>query len=290
MSTFPSHLSADLSTLLGVAVDLTQDRPQLRMQSRRVGGGDINDAYRVDTPIGPVFVKTHKRPPSPARPNQPTFFEAERRGLALLSPLPVPRVLGATADMLALEWLDAAPETQAHALSAGRALATLHQTHGRAFGLDHDNFMGTLVQDNRPAATHDFAAFFRERRLAPFLPHLPYSTRNQIEHLRLEFPPCPPTLIHGDLWAGNLMYTTRGPIFIDPAVSYGHPEQDLAMTRLFGGFSTAFYDGYRELSGLRFDDDLDRRLEVLTLYPLLVHVALFGGSYLSRVDQILRHC
>jgi len=281
MNALPPDLIADLSTLLGVAIDHTP--------ARRVGGGDINDAYRLDTPSGPIFVKTHSHPPTPARPGQPLFFDAERRGLTLLSPLPVPRVLGATAAMLALEWLDAAPETRVDAIAAGRALATLHQTHGPAFGLDHDNFMGALVQDNRPAATPDFATFFYERRLAPFLPILPPSTRLRLERLPLDFPPCPPTLVHGDLWAGNLMYTTRGPVFIDPAVAYGHPEQDLAMTRLFGGFSPAFYDGYREVSGLRFDDDLDRRLEVLTLYPLLVHVALFGGSYLGRVDQILRH-
>ncbi len=280
MSVLPPHLATTLSTLLGVTVDASR--------AHRVGGGDINDAYRLDTPSGPVFLKTHNHPPTPARPGQPLFFEAERLGLQRLSALPVPRVLGATPSMLALEWLDPAPETHAAALAAGRALATLHQSHGHAFGLDHDNFMGAVVQDNRTASTNDFATFFRERRLAPFLHLVPPATRLRLERLDLEFPPCPPTLIHGDLWAGNLMYTTRGPVFIDPAVCYGHPEQDLAMTQLFGGFSTAFYDGYREVSGLRFDHDLDRRLEVLTLFPLLVHVALFGGSYLGRVDQILR--
>ena len=280
MSALPPHLTASLSTLLGVTVDPTR--------ARRVGGGDINDAYCVDTPSGRVFIKTHAHPPTPSRATQPPFFEAERRGLALLSPLPVPRVLGATEHLLALEWLDAIPETHTSALAAGRALAKLHTNHGPAFGLDHDNFMGALVQDNRPASASDFATFFRERRLAPFLPILPGSTRRRLELLRLDFPKGPPTLIHGDLWAGNLMQTTVGPVFIDPAVSYGHPEQDLAMTRLFGGFSPAFYDGYREVSGWHFDRDLDRRLEVLTLYPLLVHVSLFGGSYLARVDQLLQ--
>lgn len=162
--------------------------------------------------------------------------------------------------------------------------------------------MGAIPQDNGPLEPTDapgrditsFAVFFRERRLMPLVARARLGSRvaARLERLPLEdlLSPTTPRLVHGDLWAGNLHYCIAGPRFLDPAVAYGHPEQDLAMTRLFGGFSEAFYEGYRELSpsgASPFDRGLAERLDVLTLYPLLVHVALFGGGYLRQVEAIL---
>lgn len=280
----PERLAASLSAALGCEID--PDR------ASRVAGGDINEAWRVDTPRGRLFVKTHARPPAPTRAGEPSFFAAEARGLEALKPTPVPEVLAVLDDALVLEWLEDAPETVESSTAAGRALAALHQRPGPRFGLDFDNFMGAIPQDNRPASRPDFATFFLERRLLPFVDLLPSSTARRLERLPLSelLSDTTPRLVHGDLWAGNLMHTTLGPRFIDPAPCFGHPEQDLAMTRLFGGFSPAFYDAYREVRPEPFDATLDQRLEVLTLYPLLIHVALFGGGYLRRVEQILeRH-
>jgi fructosamine-3-kinase len=254
----------------------------------RVAGGSINEAFRVTTAAGPIFVKHHRRPPSGRGPG---FFEAEAQGLALLSgALPVPRVLAVMDQALALSGLTPASGSASSDATAGRALAGLHAITGERFGLDHDNYMGAVPQDNRSASGTSFVAFFRERRLEPLAHHLPAESRRRLEALPLERllgEPVAPALIHGDLWGGNLLHTIAGPHFIDPAACYGHPEQDLAMTQLFGGFSEAFYAAYREASGTPFDRALDERLEVLTLWPLLVHVALFGGGYVRQVASIL---
>ena len=96
-----------------------------------------------------------------------------------------------------------------------------------------------------------------------------------------------PALLHGDLWSGNLIVDDKGqPCLIDPAVHFGHREADLAMTRLFGGFQEKFYDAYQEAFPL--GPDFEERVELFNLYPLMVHVNLFGGSYIHSVDNVLR--
>jgi len=100
-------------------------------------------------------------------------------------------------------------------------------------------------------------------------------------------PPTVPSLIHGDLWSGNLMTGNMGePVVIDPAVYFGNREMDLAMTRLFGGFDTKFYDSYEEI--LPLPPGFEERQDICNLYPLLVHVNLFAGGYIQQVESILR--
>jgi len=285
----PRSLSTRLAAILG--------RPLGAVTP--VSGGSINQSFRVDTATGPVFVKHHAHAPRAAceAAGGLGFFAAEADGLARLgAAVRVPVVIAVLGDALVLEWLAPTPRTAALEASAGRALAALHTRHGERFGLAVDNFMGAVPQDNRAATSATFATFFRERRLDPLAHYLPTALRHRLDALpldRLLTEPTAPCLIHGDLWSGNLHYGlaagTPTPVFIDPAVSYGHPEQDLALTRLFGGFSDAFYAAYREQSGLTFDRALALRLEVLKLYPLLIHVALFGGGYTHDVAAILEH-
>ena len=248
---------------------------------RTVAGGSINQAFRAETADGPVFVKHLPRAP-------PGFFAAEADGLVRLAPhVKTPRVIAVLDEGLVLEWLDSAPTGRSCVMAAaGQALARLHEVRGERFGLERDNFMGAVPQDNRAASDATFATFFRERRIAPLLSHLPRELGMRLEAMRWVLDESPPTLIHGDLWSGNVLMGAE-PVFIDPAVCFGHPEQDLAMTRLFGGFGDAFYDAYREASGCVFDRDFEDRIAQLTLYPLLVHVALFGGSYVADVRRIV---
>ncbi len=260
---------------------------------RNVAGGSINQAFRAETADGPVFVKHLPRAP-------PGFFAAEADGLVRLAPhVKTPRVIAVLDEGLVLEWLDSAPTGRSGVLRAqaelgrghqmacaGRALARLHEVRGERFGLERDNFMGAVPQDNRAASDATFGTFFRERRIAPLLSHLPRELGIRLEAMRWVLDESQPTLIHGDLWSGNVLMGAE-PVFIDPAVCFGHPEQDLAMTRLFGGFGDAFYDAYREASGCVFDRDFEDRIAQLTLYPLLVHVALFGGSYVADVRRIV---
>ncbi|MCC6623870.1 MAG: fructosamine kinase family protein [Deltaproteobacteria bacterium] len=217
--------------------------------------------------------------------------EVEARGLALMAAagVRVPEVVDVRHGALVLAWLERGP---ARWEEAGRMLAALHAVTAERHGLDHDNFMGRVPQDNRPASDATFATFFRERRLEPLAHLLPAPLRRRLDALPLEdvlAEPDRPRLVHGDLWSGNLVHAADGPTFIDPSVWFGHPEVDLAMTRLFGGFPPAFEAAWREALGPAAGSlgDLDRRIDLLQLYPLLIHVRLFGGGYLADVEDRL---
>lgn len=166
--------------------------------------------------------------------------------------------------------------------AAGRALAGLHRVHGERFGLERDNFIGAVPQDNRAASDTTFATFFRERRVAPLAVHLPPDLRKRLEAMRW-------------VLTESACVDPRRPVERQPHHQCraglhrpGHvlrtPEQDLAMTHLFGGFGDVFYDAYREASGWVFDRELRNRIAQLTLYPLLVHVALLGATTSTTYD------
>lgn len=261
--------------------------------ARAVGGGSISQAARVEGPNGPLFVKF-----GPGTP--PGMFAAEAEGLEALaaaaSGLVVPRVLAVDEAWLALEWLEPAPRAASIDERLGRGLAALHRATG-TWGWERDNFIGSLPQENAPAAT--WSEFWWTRRLAPqlrrarALGRLPAHERDW-ERLRDALPrllaPAEddgPSLLHGDLWSGNFMTTARGPALVDPAAYRGHREADLAMTELFGGFGPDFHAAYEEAWPLRPGYREERRA-VYQLYYLLVHVNLFGGGYVQQTAEVLR--
>jgi fructosamine-3-kinase len=268
--------------------------------ARAVGGGSINHAARVEGPNGAFFVKYSDDAPA-------GIFAAEARGLEALaaagSELIVPRVLAICDDpepgapaWLALEWLEPAPRAAGFGERLGRGLAAVHRSSG-AWGWEVDNFIGSLPQENAPAAS--WADFWWARRLEPQLRltraagRLPARER-EWERLSEALPrllaPAEddgPSLLHGDLWSGNVVATARGPALVDPAAYRGHREVDLAMTELFGGFGAAFYAAYEEAWPLRPGYRTERRA-VYQLFYLLVHVNLFGGGYVAQTAEILR--
>jgi fructosamine-3-kinase len=262
------------------------------MRSHGVSGGDINLAYEAELAHGRrVFVKSNDDAPA-------GMFAAEARGLAWLGgakALRVPAVLAQGPDFLVLEWIESARRTPDFDEQLGRGLAALHQAKPPSFGLDHDNFIGRLVQANEPRAT--WPTFYRDQRLQPQLQlaidrGLASPTmRRGFDHLfddldELVGPPEPPARLHGDLWGGNLMVDDRGlPCLIDPAVYGGHREVDLAMMRLFGGFSPTAFAAYHEAHPL--SPGHERRIPLYQLYFLMVHVNLFGGSYVAAVERAL---
>lgn len=259
---------------------------------REIAGGDVNRAYEARTTGGQrLFVK--HRPGAPAG-----MYAAEAHGLAWLAEaraLRVPRVVAVGEEeprFLALEWIDGGPPAAGHDEALGRGLAALHRFGAPAFGLARDNFIATIPQDNRAAPS--WPAFYRERRLEPLARAaadrglLPGGTRDRLERLygRLEDlcgPPEPPARLHGDLWGGNAVTDADGgPVLIDPAVYGGHREVDLAMMRLFGGFSGAVFSAYEE--AFPTAPGAGDRVALYQLQPLLVHVNLFGASYVPRLD------
>ena len=175
----------------------------------------------------------------------------------------------------------------------GRGLAEAHRAHPAPLGLDVDNQLAGVEQDN--GAARSWADFYWTRRLEPMLrctrSRLASKTARRLEELasRMEGlvgPDEPPVRLHGDLWAGNRLVGAAGRnVLVDPAVYGGHREVDLAMMRLFGGFGARCFDAYREVYPLA--PGWERRVPLYQLYPLLVHVALFGGSYAGEVDDAL---
>ncbi len=257
-----------------------------------VSGGDINESFEVTLGDGRrIFVKTHSAAPL-------GMFAAEARGLEWLAGaacLRVPRVLAAAESFLALEFLDTGPRKPDFDERLGRGLATLHQKGAPSFGFEIDNFIGRFPQSNRAHGT--WAEFYATERLLPALElarELGRATRSMeqgFERLfaRLESlvgPPEPPARLHGDLWGGNLHVGPAGePCLIDPAVYGGHREIDLAMMRLFGGFSPRVFAAYAEQYPLASGHA--ERLRLYQLYPLMVHVNHFGGGYGASVEQAL---
>ena len=259
----------------------------LRMTA--LAGGDINQAWRVEADDGRVlFVKTN--PDAPCG-----LFSAEARGLRWLSTaraLAVPHVVAVgteagAAAFLALELLEAGHPCRDFDEQLGTGLAQLHGHHPSVFGLDHDNFIGSLPQCNEPAES--WAEFYGTQRIGAQLRlardqgRAPDRLVRALEALIARLPelvgdPEPPARLHGDLWSGNLHRTANGePALIDPAVYGGHREIDLAMMRLFGGFSERVFDAYNASYPLA--QGYEDRRALYQLYPLLVHLNLFGGHY-----------
>lgn len=265
-------------------------------RSLPLSGGSINQAFRLETNSGNFFMKYNRASAYPA------MFEQEARGLALLHAareIRVPEVIASGEDgtysFLILEYLDSAAKTNSFWEDFGRKLAALHAHKGERFGLDHDNYIGSLNQYNE--RYERWTDFFREKRLLVQMEMasgsglLPKHTRQAFETLinRLDniFPEEPPSLIHGDLWSGNYMVDDKGEAcIIDPAVYYGSREMDIGMSRLFGVFGSEFYEAYNETWPM--EPGWRERIEICNLYPLMVHVNLFGSGYLGSVESILK--
>jgi fructosamine-3-kinase len=198
------------------------------------------------------------------------------------------------ARFLALEWIASGPAPAAAVERFGRGLARLHRAGADAFGWHADNVIGPLPQANAPCAT--WPEFLGERRLLPMarLAHarggLGAAGVAAAEALSARLPdlcgpPEPPARLHGDLWGGNaILGAVGGPAVIDPAVYGGHREMDLAMMRLFGGFPLAAHAAYAEAAPLA--PGHEERVGLWQLYPVLVHVCLFGGGYAAQAREL----
>lgn len=261
----------------------------------RKGGGSINSAAVVRTDKGHFFAKWN------SLKGREGMFAAEAEGLRLLKSageIKVPSPLGSAEEedtcYLVIEYLESGDFDIDFWEVFGRQLAALHRHTQDYFGLEHDNFIGSLPQKNTP--TPSWTEFFIRCRLEPQLKRAVDSGKadsaivQKFESLYAKlpeiFPDEKPALLHGDLWGGNFMCTLDGdPAIFDPAVYYGFREMDLAMTRLFGGFDPEFYESYMDEFPLA--PGFEKRFDICNLYPLLVHVNLFPGSYIQSVKHIV---
>ena len=260
---------------------------------RPVGGGDINEAFRVVLADGrAAFVKTR----DDASPQEYAAEAAGLRWLAEPGALRTPRVLAVDDRYLALEWIEPGRLDEQGRELLGRGLALTHAAGAGSFGappgVEAAGF-GSLRLANEPAA--DWPSFYVQRRLAPLtriarerraLPDATIAALQRVcERMReLVGPPEPPARLHGDLWSGNVMADGAGrAVLIDPSAYGGHREVDLAMLRLFGSPGERVFAAYDELAPLA--DGWRERVELYQLLPLLVHALLFGGSYGAAVAR-----
>lgn len=266
-----------------------------------ISGGSISQVFRAQSPDGPIFVKTMDDPPV-------DFFAREAAGLTALratGAIPVPRVLWHTPLALALEWIDHPDEGNAASVSNaegaevfGADLAALHAHHGEAFGTVDSRtrgYLGSVPLDLR--AREHWPQVYLEQRVMPLVRQT--VAANGLDPAALAVaealtgrgeafwgPSEPPSLVHGDLWHGNRVVGSDGRHWlVDPSAHYGHRELDLALMRLFGGFSEATFSAYMEVSPL--SPGWQERTDLYQLAPLLANILMHGGSAGRRVMERL---
>ncbi len=262
-----------------------------------VGGGSINDCYQVRSNSNiRHFLKRN------STTKYPSLFEKEKNGLEFLCKQKIiltPSVIICDEfddqQLLLLEWIENGVKTDQFWNQFGEQLAKLHQVTNSHFGLTEDNYMGALPQMNNPCQT--WIDFFTHCRLQPQIKMAKEKRLLQTKHLAAFenlykklpgiFNNEKPALLHGDLWSGNFMCNQNSePALIDPAVYFGHRSIDLAMTSLFGGFGKQFYDSYNY--HYPFPKNYHEQWPICNLYPLLIHLNLFGSGYVSQIENTLQ--
>lgn len=263
-----------------------------------IHGGCISQAYKISDKTGKTyFVKINTSAP-------PELFAKEAHGLnelQLAGAFKIPEVLAVSSHFIILEFIPSGKPVAHFFEHFGRHLAQLHLYKAMNFGFYEANFIGSSIQENVPTnhEKNNWAAFYFNKRIlfqlrlaeqrgnaTPALVQGIANLENKIENI-LAGSEERPSLLHGDLWSGNYLTNAGGyASLIDPAVYYGHREADLAMTKLFGGFSPSFYKSYEETyplpAGYKF------REQVYHLYHVLNHFNLFGKTYYNRAIEILK--
>ena len=261
-----------------------------------VSGGSINQTYRLISGIDSFFCKVN------SATKFPHLFQKEKNGLSLLAQqgrIKTPAVMDQFEtegfQFLLLEWIQPGHRNKGFWERFGENLAALHQVKSSKCGLNEDNYMGSVPQQNNQ---HDnWCQFFAEERLLPMMRqctanNLLSSNDNRLlecllQKLPSHFEEEEHSLLHGDLWSGNFLCSeTSEPVLIDPAVYYGHRSMDLSMTTLFGGFQEPFYEAYHY--HYPYPSNYREQWKICNLYPLLIHLYLFGASYLSPIRDTLR--
>ncbi|HVX25217.1 MAG TPA: fructosamine kinase family protein [Parafilimonas sp.] len=270
------------------------NEPLIITNYKQVFGGDINKTFQLQTNTGFLFLKINDG-------SLKDMFEKEFEGLELLYQTktiktPKPVLYGCLDDTIYLvtEFVQKGNPSKDFWQTFAQQLADLHKHSNEMFGLSHDNYIGSLHQQNNFCST--WSEFYATQRILP-LAKLAFN-RNKFSKQNLLlteklcnrfdelFPIEKPSLIHGDLWSGNFMSDENGaPVIYDPAVYYGNREIDIAMSLLFGGFDKKFYDYYTEVFPLQ--PGWKERMQLCQLYPLLVHLILFGGHYYDSVINII---
>ncbi len=271
----------------GTAFD--PDRPQ------PLSGGCISEAYRLSDGHDAFFVKVNRADFLPALMNEAAALATLYDAGPVRVPKPVCTGSEGQHAWLVLEYIALGPPRRDSEARFGGELVSLHRATGDQFGWVRDNMLGTTPQPN--AFSRDWVAFWSEHRLGfqlELAASRGFAARLADRGARLQdaLPDLlgghrpVPSLLHGDLWSGNIGYDAQGrPVIYDPASYYGDREADLAMTELFGGLSREFYAAYQAAWPL--DEGYPLRRTLYNLYHILNHLNLFGAGYLSQAESML---
>lgn len=264
-------------------------------KTEQVFGGDINEAFILHSANTKLFLKINEV-------EKRDMFEKEFNGLHLLRTpnaiaVPQPLLTGksGTHIYLLMECIEKGTASTGFWQLFAQQLAALHKNTADKFGLDHDNYIGSLHQKNKQSIV--WSEFYAEQRILFLIKKAFDDKKCDSSDIRMAdrlcskldslFPIEPPSLLHGDLWSGNFMVNKNGdPVIYDPAVYYGHREMDIGMSLLFGGFDKNFYNYYNEAWPL--EQHWESRVSLTQLYPVLVHLNLFGGHYYQSARDILK--
>ncbi|KIC12332.1 aminoglycoside phosphotransferase [Leisingera sp. ANG-M1] len=261
-----SELEETVHSLLGAEVART----------RPLHGGDLSEVHLLELRDGRQVVAK----------SGPLAAQEARMLLAIRSAgVPAPEVLAVTGCLLLMEALDETPPTAARWRALGTALRQLHSTAGQHYGWSNDYAFGQVEVPNSPL--QNWPEFWARRRLLADPGALPRDLRQRVEAICLKLPELlpnapPPALLHGDLWTGNVLFSSAAAYLIDPACYFGHAEVDLAMLHLFGTPPADFYAGYGALA-----PGHEMRRCIYQLWPALVHLRLFGAGYRGMVEARL---
>lgn len=256
-----------------------------------LSGGDINEVFLLECTFEKFVIKVN------AANKFPAMFEAEAKGLAILEAtnsfkIPKVRAVGIHREIsyLLMEHISPGNPSTTFWEEFASCLVKLHRTTQKTFGLNHDNYIGSLPQFNNTETTN--TDFYINQRLKPQLrtaSNKGYRFSKMdifYKNIESEIPNEPSSLIHGDLWSGNYLVSQNDrPTLIDPAVSFASREMDIAMMKLFGGFAETTYGVYEEQFPMK--NNWQDRVDIWQLYYLLVHLNLFGAGYYTQVKAIV---
>ncbi|HMF72241.1 MAG TPA: fructosamine kinase family protein [Flavitalea sp.] len=287
-----TSVKEELRHLLGTILNTTI----IFLDHQTLTGGSINSVYHLE-----VNKQEHFCCKINTADKFPSMFGIEKTGLEHLGTqkvIRVPKVIACEKlsdhQVLILEWIEPGSRLPVFWKKFGQQLSQLHEIRGTAYGLDHNNYMGAMKQSNIQSSS--WSEFFYNERI---IPQAKLAVDNQLLTLdqAKKFERLPsqlgnifddnrPSLVHGDLWSGNFLCDIeKQPVLIDPAIYYGHPAVDLGLTTLFGGFDKSFYEAYNYYSP--FASNYMEQWDCCNLYPLLIHLNLFGRGYLGDILEII---
>lgn len=284
-----------MNDVLAIEIGKSIDETIVIQEVVPITGGSINTAIQLKTSHGNYFAKYNDHH------KYKGMFALEAKNLELLRAsrtLHIPQIVSVFTyedlDFLVLEHVESGSPHYEFWSDLGFGLAHLHKKQSQTFGLEYNNYVGSLSQNNE--LSDNWIDFFINKRLNPMLKLAVDSGKADVfliekfeslyKKLPDIFPPEPASLLHGDLWSGNIMSNVDGdPVVFDPAVYYGHREMDIAMSKLFGGFEVEFYDAYNDVFPL--EQHWEQRTQICNLYPLLIHVNLFMGAYIQSIKNIV---